>query len=277
MTKIVTITNGQQIAINPIETIGIADDYNIQASNFLNGKRAYIYDILGNRTAFIDTTNLHDICEFLTTTAGQQRFTPVTTADVLELVSTSANDTLLGTGTRKVRITYLDSIGTMIESPDISLNGTTPVATGITATAIQWMEVTDGGSLEVSAGTITLRKTGTPTTVYEQISTNGNKSLSARFTIPTGYTGYLIRWEAAAIGQSMDTRLRATVKSFTRELNSRYLFQERIFLASGQNFDSDLHYLKYPAGSTIKISAIPGATGGTPRCDASFTILIVEN
>lgn len=277
MTKIVTITNGQQIAINPIETIGIADLYNIQSTRFLNGKIAYIFTILGNRTTFVDTTNLHDICEFLLGTAGQQKYTPVTTSDALELVSTSANDTALGTGTRKVRITYLDSVGNLVESPDITMNGTTPVATGITATAIQWMEAVDGGSLDVSAGNITLRKTGTPTTIYEQITANGNKSMSARFTVPIGYTGYVLDWSVASIAQTMDTRLRATTKTLTRENNTKFLFQERVFLAIGQNFTSDLNYLIFKAGATIKISAIPGSTAGNPRCDASFTILIVEN
>jgi hypothetical protein len=277
MTRIVTVTNGQSIAVNPIETIGIADPYTVQSTGFLNTKQAYIFTILGNRTAFVDTTNLHDVCEFLTNGAGQQRFTPVTTSDALELVSTSANDTLLGTGTRKVRITYLNSLGELVESPDINMNGTTAVATGITATAIQWMETADGGSLEVSAGTINLRKTGTPTTIYEQIVANGNKSQSARFTVPVGYTGYLLDWNVAALVATMDVRLRATTKTLTRDNNPRYLFQERIFLSIGQNYSGNLNYLKYKAGATIKVSAIPGATNGTPRCDASFTILIVAD
>jgi hypothetical protein len=139
------------------------------------------------------------------------------------------------------------------------------------------MESVDGGSLEVSAGTINLRKTGTPTTIYEQIVANGNKSQSARFTVPVGYTGYVLDWSAAAIIATMDTKLRATTKTLTRDNNTRYLFQERIFLAIGQNYTSNLNYLKYKAGSTIKVSAIPGATAGNPKCDASFTILIVAD
>jgi hypothetical protein len=274
MTKVLTIAGGQQIAINPIETIG---SYSIQSSNLLNDKTAYIFNILGNRTAFVDTSILHDICEFLTGAAGQQRFIPVTTSDALEIVSTSANDTLLGTGTRKVRITYINSLGDMVESPDISLNGTTAVATGITATAIQWMEATDGGSSEVSAGNITLRKTGTPTTIYEQITANGNKSLSSRFTIPVGYKGYLLSYDASAIVGTMDLRIRANTRTFNRENNSRYLFQERIFLSIGQNFSNDLTYLKFPAGTTIKVSAISGSTNAGTRCDVSFQILIVQN
>lgn len=274
MTRVLTIAGGQQIAINPIETIG---SYSIQSSNLLNDKTAYIFNILGNRTAFVNTSSFHDICEFLGNGAGQQTFIPVTTSDVLELVSTSANDTLLGTGTRKVRITYLNSLGDMVESPEIELAGLTPVPTNITATAIQWMEATDGGSGEVSAGNIILRKTGTPTTIYEQITANGNKSLSSRFTIPVGYTGYLLSYNAAAIVGTMDLRIRAKTRTFTRENNSRYLFQERIFLAVNQNFSQQINHLKYSAGTTIKISAISGSTNAGTRCDASFQILIVQN
>jgi hypothetical protein len=274
MTRVLTIAGGQQIAINPIETIG---SYSIQSSNLLNDKTAYLFNILGNRAAFVDTVNLHDICEFLTGAAGQQRFTPVTTSDVLEVVSTSANDTLLGTGTRKVRIVYINSLGDMVESPEISLNGTTAVPTGITATSIQWMEATDGGSLEVSAGNINLRKTGTPTTIYEQIAINGNKSLSARFTIPVGYTGYLLSYHAAAIVGTMDLRIRANTRTLNRENNSRYLFQERILLSIGQNFSNRLNYLKFLAGTTIKVSSISGSTNAATRCDVSLQILIVQN
>jgi hypothetical protein len=251
--------------------------HEIQSTGLIEGKTAFLFQILGRRSNWADAATMHDLCEFLTTTAGQQTFIPVTTADQLDIVSTSANDTSAGTGTRTVEVTYLDASGN-IQITTVTLNGTTAVPlTGIAATAILWMEAVTGGALEVSQGTISLRKVGAPTTIYEQIVAGGNKSMSGRFRVPTGYTAYLVAWDGFAINQTMDIRLRATVKTLDRTVSTRYVFQDNMFLATSSNSTRPMPFLKYPAGATIKISAQAGATGGTPRCDASFTVIIIQN
>ncbi len=281
---IITYVDGIETALNnPLDIVVNNDQtellsdllYHAQSRNLINGKYAQAFNILGNRTTFANTTGFHDLCEFLTTDLV---FTPVTTSSALEIVSTNANDTAAGTGTRSVKITYLNNSGLLVESPAITLNGTTPVPVGFSASAILWMEAWEGGTGTVSAGNITLRNSATPTIIYEQITAGGNKSLSGRFTVPSNCTAYLLDYDFAAIAQTMDIRLRATVDSYTRQNNNgRYLFQTRKFLAASQNIAQDGRLLKFGAGSTIKVSAIPGATTGNPRCDANFGILLVEN
>lgn len=251
--------------------------HEIQSTGAIEGKTAYVWHILGRRNAFVDATTMHDVCEFLTATAGQQTFVPVTTADQLEIVSTSANDSIAGTGTRTVDVTYLNA-SENIQTTTVTLNGTTAVPlTGINASAILWMEAATGGVLEVSQGTINLRKVGAPTTIYEQIVAGGNKSMSARVKVPAGYTAYMITFDGFAINQSMDIRIRATVKTLTRALSTRYTFQDNMFLATNGNSTRQMPFLKFPPGASIKISAQAGATGGTPRCDASFTLILIQN
>jgi hypothetical protein len=75
----------------------------------------------------------------------------------------------------------------------------------------------------------------------------------------------------------MDTRLRATVRTSDRTLIDRYLFQANAFLAAGERHSENLPGLKFPAGSRIKVSAIPGATTGSPRFDSSFSLIILAD
>lgn len=262
---------GRLLVSPPVSSV----PYAVQSSNLINGKEAYLFTVLGNRTSFANSTGFHDLCEFL---SSDLVYAQVTTSTNLEIVSTSANDTSAGTGTRSVKVVYLNNSGILTESPAINLNGTTPVSAGFTASAILWMESASGGSSQTSAGNITLRNVATPTIIYEQITAGGNKSLSGRFTVPSDCTAYLVDYDLAAINQTMDIRLRATVDSLTRINNvDRFLFQTRKFLASGQNIAQDGRYLRYGAGSQIKVSAIPGATTGNPRCDANFSLLVIKN
>lgn len=272
----------QQVSVNnfpatqPVTFSGIVSVSDIittiQTTGFYQGKKAYYFNLLANRTVFVDNTSLHDICEFLTTA---QTFIPVQSTDVLEVVSSSTLDSAVGSGARKVKIIYLDAAGNLTESADISLNGIVPVATGFTASAIYWMEVTEGGTGEVAAGNITLQRT-TVGTIFERITAGGNKSLSGRLMVPKGYTGYLDKWSASAVQQAFDVRLRATVTSLNRTLNPKFLFQDRSYLAQGETSPKSLDLLKCPESTRIKISAIPGVNTN-PRLDASFSIILIAN
>jgi hypothetical protein len=161
-------------------------------------------------------------------------------------------------------------------SADIALAGATPVALAFKANFILWVEVTATGSNNVSVGNIILRIAGAGAT-HEQISAGGNRSLSCRFMVPTGYTGYLIDWAQWAIGTTQDIRLRATVRTRSRTLGTDYVFQSIAYLAGGGNGSEELPYFKCPALSKIKVSTVSGATANTNRLDAEFSILLIAN
>lgn len=250
--------------------------FEIQSSGQFQGKTAYVFHILGRRIAWVNTTAQHDLCEFLTSSAGQEIYTDVTIADALQIVSTSAQDTdNTGTGTWKVLITYLNNLGA-ISTHIANMNGTTPVSLSIQATAILWIEAVGGGSAETSQGTIVVRK-ASPLTIYEQITAGGNKSLSGRFKVPAGYTAYMCGWDVFGLSQNMDVKIRATVNTKDRTISNRYLFQDNMWVASNQNANEDLPFLKFPENCKIKLSAITAGTGGSPRCDASFTLILIQN
>lgn len=172
---------------------------------------------------------------------------------------------------------YLDGAGTITESAAITLNGTTPVAAGFTATAVEWMEVFSVGSGEVSVGNIRLRIVAGAVEV-EQVTAGGNRSQSARFTVPLGYSAYLPSWRGSAINNDQDMRLRADLDSFDRSLVlSVYHFQDQLYIPLNQTQQNDLPMLKIPAGATVKVSTLSAGIAATVRADTSFSIVLIKD
>jgi hypothetical protein len=244
------------------------------------GKISYCVNVIGRRATF--TANvLNDVVSFAF--ASGTSIPEMAGTEALEIVSTSANDTAAGTGARTVTITYIDAqntIGAQVTSAAITLNGTTPVALGasIRALAIQWAEAATVGSGGVAAGDITIRNVAAPTTIYEQINAGGNRSLSGRYMVPVGYSAYCETWTGAAIAQDMDIRLRATVAMGSRAITAPYLFQDAMYPAANNVSPSrHLPWLKFPALSKIKLSAMPPAVSGSPRVEGSFSFIVIEN
>lgn len=241
----------------------------------LEGKEARNYHILARRASFVNNSSLHDIGDNLTTAITHPVLTGV---EALEIVSDSAQDdpSPAGTGTYTVRIDYIASDYTEAQYV-ATLNGTAAVALPFAALWINGMEAASGGSSEVSAGNISIRATATPTNVYARIAAGGNKSMPGAFMVPDGFTAYMKDWDIGALAQQMDGRIRAQATTLSREYNDRYLFQGNSLVNAGESREETLPWLKVPERARIKISAIPGGTAGTVRCDGSFSLLLMQN
>jgi hypothetical protein len=278
------VSDGDVSSANPMPvslstaqvSVMYSPEYAVQHEGTLSGVAAALYHIMGSRTlGWSSTSVLGDACEYLDT--SQALMNTPTTGQTLYLVSTSASDTAAGTGARTVRIVYLDSNGLQQVRTD-TLNGTTPVSIGTGYSFIQWMEVASLGSAEVSAGNITISSTNgaaTVATTFEYIKAGGNRSLSGRYMIPSDCHGHLIHWDAAAIANTMDTRIRATVFADDNSLSSVYHFIDRAFIASGENITQGLEYRSLPANSVVKVSAIPGGAPAGNKLDCSFSLIVM--
>lgn len=85
-------------------------------------------------------------------------YTEPTAAAQREVVSSNANDTSAGTGARTLRIIYYDGSGAGPLTTDVTLNGTTAVATSVSDIRfVEYMHLLTVGSNGTNAGTITLR------------------------------------------------------------------------------------------------------------------------
>lgn len=255
-------------------------EFEVALTGKIINKLAQRITVMGTRSSgWSSTTIFGDICEYLDT--SQPNINTPTTGQTLYARSSSASDTATGTGIRTMKIVYLDTAGNQ-QSTTVTLNGTSPVSIGTGYSFIQWMESASVGTSGTAVGNITLssNSTGAPAVneIFEYISIGSGKSLSARYKVPTGYSTYAIQFDAAAIGNTMDVRLRADVDSDTRALTTGvFHFQDKVFLSAGTNKNSDLKYMKFPAGSVIKVSAIPGAAPAGNKLDCSISLLTIQN
>ena len=238
-------------------------------SENLGNKKTLSFTIPGYRDGFSSTTALCDIAEFLT---GNTLPIPVGN-ESWEIVSNSASDTTGGTGTRRVRIVYLDN-NWVQKTTEISLNGTTPVPVPNVANCrdIQWMHSVETGSNSSAVGDIDLRVAGGGT-IHERISAGDNMSLTCQYTIPEGYIGLCWHWGFfRASNHFHDIQLRATCNRDDRTVITPYIFQDSFALDS--NGDSRPVNLLFFPRTRIKISSKPNNT--VANGVGSFSIYLQE-
>jgi hypothetical protein len=112
----------------------------------------------------------------------------------------------------------------------------------------------------------------------ELITAGGNRSMSAHFTVPVGYKGYLFDWDCSAVGSAtQDPRLRVTCDTLTRSLTNVWIFQDNTFLSAGSYMNLELPYLQVPALGRVKVSTVSSATSNQNRIDAGFSLAIVAD
>ncbi len=114
--------------------------------------------------------------------------------------ATLANGRAHGTGARTVYIEGLDTNGAVI-SETVILNGTSAVNTTLSYKRINYMEVTTVGSGGVAAGNITATA-ATDSTVTIRVLASNNKAFSAFYTVPAGYTLYVVGIHGAFLSGS---------------------------------------------------------------------------
>jgi len=137
-----------------------------------------------------------------------------TVGETWEVVSDNANDdgSPAGTGAQTVLVIGLDT-SYNTQSETVTLNGTTPVPTVRT----DWFRprlaiVTLSGSTRSNVGTITLRVSGGGAVRSTILPTNG-QSFNGFFTIPAGFTGFLLR-TLPIIPKNEDVTIRNKVTLF---------------------------------------------------------------
>lgn len=123
----------------------------------------------------------------------------------LEVVSSNANDTLLGSGAKQVYVETLDANWNTY-TQTINMNGTSAVALTGTHIRAQFMYVVGDQS---AIGNITLRVASAGSTLLT-IQDGDNTSVSSSYTVPNGYTAFFIQGYASSnskISGYMDFKL----------------------------------------------------------------------
>lgn len=116
-------------------------------------------------------------------------YVPPTIGRIHDIVSTNTNDTSAGTGARTVRVTGLDASFNE-QTEDVTMNGTTNVATANTYSRIFRMNVLTAGSNGTNFGQIDATAQ-TDGTITARIRLGNGTTLMAIYTIPSGKTGFM--------------------------------------------------------------------------------------
>lgn len=246
----------------------------VSTTGMLYGRQAFVLCVIGRRAGFTSTTVLNDIKEFDNAVAE----TPELANTTLDVVSSSAADAVAGTGVRQVKVTYLNNLNVLTESPPINLNGTTPVVGALAGVNyVLWMETVTAGSGQRAAGNIRLRITGGVVEV-EQITAQNNTSFTAQFMVPAGFTAYVPVWRTHAINNDQHVRLQAQVFSLTRTLATIYTTQANSDVALNTNSSPlFLPYLRFPPLCRMKCSTLSAGTAASVQCDVSFNVVLVAD
>lgn len=110
------------------------------------------------------------------------------TALKFEVVSSSANDTAVGSGARTIEVTGIDNSWNLA-TETINLNGVTAVQSVGTYYRVIKAEVKTVGSYgATNAGNILVRGTGGGSS-FVQIDTSNGQSFASHFCVPLGYYG----------------------------------------------------------------------------------------
>lgn len=248
--------------------------WEISSTGLYQGRVARNTTLIGRRTTFVAGV-LNDLGQFTLPSAAGAQFGIMTATEALEIVSSSANDAAAGTGARTVKITYIDALGAET-STTVTMNGTTPVSLGaIRMLAVQYMEVVTNGSGLTAAGNITLR-TVTVGTQWEMILAAYNRSMSAQYMVPVGFTAYLVYASMSARNQAMDVELLATMLEDGMAV-AAFGTHNAIDIPSNSESNLVLPLHSFPASTRIKWAAVPGAVTGSPRCQVSWSMLVISN
>lgn len=116
-----------------------------------------------------------------------------TTAAVVSVLSSSANDTAAGTGARTLEIQGLDA-NYLLQTETVSLNGTSAVTTTNTFIRIFRMKVLTAGSGETNDGNITASIGGSD---VARILANEGQTLMAVYTVPANKHAYLVKFQGS--------------------------------------------------------------------------------
>jgi hypothetical protein len=206
----------------------------------------------------------------------------LTAATVLKVSSSSVNDTSAGTGARTVELSGLDADYNEI-SELVTLNGQTPVNTTKLFLRINRMVVRSAGSGGVNAGVIYAGTgtvtTGVPANVYASVNgvTGANQSLMALWTVPAGYTAYLLQYDVSN-GTSSQTPAVCKLILSVRPYGEVFQSKDVKSLTTGMHIEETFALpQKFTEKSDIEVRAISSSVSVPFDISAAFEIVYIKN
>ena len=206
----------------------------------------------------------------------------LTAATVLKVSSSSTDDTSAGTGARTVQLYGLDGDYNEINEL-VTLNGQTPVNTTQSFLRIYRMVVRSAGSGGANAGVIYAGTgtvtTGVPANVYASINgvTGSNQSLMALWTVPAGYTAYLLQYDVSN-GTTSNTPAVCKLILAVRPYGEVFQSKDVKSLTTGMHVEETFAIpQKITEKSDIEVRAVSSSNSVSFDISAAFEIVYIKN
>lgn len=193
----------------------------------------------------------------------------------ISVSSSNATDTSAGTGARTVLIQGLNNNYDEI-SETVTLNGQTAVTTTNSYLRINYAIVTTAGSTNSAAGDIYFGTgtvtAGVPATVYNLIKFNYNNTVTGHYTVPAGYTAYLVQGMFTAGQASGSTSVQGRLLT-TGVAGIRHT--AAIVTLNNGTADYAFEYpVAVPEKTDIEATGLGGAANNS--CSSMFILVLVK-
>jgi len=258
--------------VSSISRVGTSEPFELQVAR---GQVAYHESVykFGNNAVVANVTE----------TIWQQGglYSYLSAASVLKVSSSSANDTSAGTGARTVELFGLDSDYNEINEV-VTLNGQTAVNSTQSYLRINRMIVRSAGSggsnagiIYAGTGTVT---TGVPANIYATINGDGtNQTLMALWTVPAGYTGYLMQYDVSN-GTTSNTPAVCKLTLVARPYGEVFQSKDVKSLTTGMHIENTLIVpVKFAEKTDIEVRAVSSSASVTFDISAAFEIIYIKN
>jgi len=163
-----------------------------------------------------------------------------------EVVSSSANDSSAGTGTRTLRITYYDATMAGPFTTDVTMNGTTPVSTSVSNICfVEKIETLTVGSNGTNVGTITLRLLSAGATIgtiaasdgvtfwaHHYVAVGRSCFVQRAITGVLGVSGALfLRKHTPLVANSFESQITVSLRTITAQPSQTYDFSKGLWIS----------------------------------------------
>jgi len=202
----------------------------------------------------------------------------LSSASVLKVSSSSTADTSAGTGARTVELSGLDTNYDEI-SETVTLNGQTAVNTTNEFLRINRIVVRSAGSggqnagvIYAGTGTVT---TGVPANKYATIAIGDNQTVMALWTVPRGYTAYLLQTDIT-VATTQNNKY-CTVHLVARPNGEVFQIKDKFVKAESSVHQAYTIPLNFEEKTDIEVRAIGDSAGADIAISAGLDFIYIQN
>jgi len=252
-----------------ISRVGTSEPFELQVSR---GQIAYHESLF----KFGFNPDVDDSLETVWAEGGLYSY--LSSATVLKVSSSSANDTSAGTGARTVELFGLDADYDEINET-VTLSGQTAVNTTQSFLRVNRMIVrsagtggTNAGVIYAGTGTVTA---GVPANKYATVAAGDGQSLMALWTVPRGYTAYVTQTDITVA--TIQNNKYATITFLARPFGEVFQVKDKFVKSESGHNQVYTFPLKFEEKTDLEMRCIGDSAGADIAIAAAFDLVYIQN